>query len=414
MKSNFINYLNNTRMKIKFTHLTMLGLTVLLAVNVKGQISNTNKQIVADTTRITAAKSTVGGGTMLLGYAWDMNGNSIYYNGGNIGIGTNSPAYPFEVNQNYSGWLTRFCNTANNSRAYFSNSTGNGAFISAGNNSTASTYALYVKADNYTDPFLYIRGDGKTGISNSAPEAQLHISGDGNIKLSRPSWSSFEASIGLSTYNGPQGLRFVTYPTGVETNFVDALFIASDGRVGVGTTNPRSGCKLHISGGYGVFMERPETASFANTKVSFGISTNSGIPGLRFAIANNGNWSSTVDVLHLANNAKVGIGTTNPTAKLTVNGDILCEKVRVIADVPTADYVFQDNYELNSIDEVKEFIQTNKHLPNVPSADEFINDGYTLGEMDNMLLEKIEEQMLYIIELNQRIQSLEAQLKAVE
>lgn len=92
--------------------------------------------------------------------------------------------------------------------------------------------------------------------------------------------------------------------------------------------------------------------------------------------------------------------------KLMVNGGILCEKLKVIEDVPDADYVFEDEYELLSIEEVKEFIQKHKHLPEVPSAKEFKENGYTVGEMDELLLKKVEELTLYIIELQEELNKL--------
>jgi hypothetical protein len=54
------------------------------------------------------------------------------------------------------------------------------------------------------------------------------------------------------------------------------------------------------------------------------------------------------------------------------------------------------------------FIKENKHLPNIPSAEEFKTDGYKIGEMDEMLLRKIEELTLYIIELQKQIKELKA------
>jgi len=93
--------------------------------------------------------------------------------------------------------------------------------------------------------------------------------------------------------------------------------------------------------------------------------------------------------------------------KLVVNGSIQCEKVRVITDVPSADYVFSSDYRLHSLEEVENFIQENHHLPNIPTAQEFSENGYDIGTMDEMLLKKIEEQTLYIIELNKRIKQLE-------
>jgi hypothetical protein len=122
-----------------------------------------------------------------------------------------------------------------------------------------------------------------------------------------------------------------------------------------------------------------------------------------------------VSALTLYGNGSVGVGFgtdydqghyKNMGYKLAVNGGIVCEEVKVIGDVPDADYVFEDNYNLSPLSEVEIFIKENKHLPNIPSAEEFKTNGYKLGDMDEMLLRKVEELTLYIIELEKQIQEL--------
>ncbi|MBR5433234.1 MAG: hypothetical protein IK117_02225 [Bacteroidales bacterium] len=106
----------------------------------------------------------------------------------------------------------------------------------------------------------------------------------------------------------------------------------------------------------------------------------------------------------------VGIGTTNLTAtsgyKLAVDGGILCEEVKVISNVPSSDYVFEKDYNLRSLGEVEAYVNENKHLPDVPSAKEFKENGYKMGDMDNLLLQKVEELTLYIIDLQKQIEEL--------
>ncbi|MGN6490409.1 MAG: hypothetical protein ACTHLE_00320 [Agriterribacter sp.] len=93
----------------------------------------------------------------------------------------------------------------------------------------------------------------------------------------------------------------------------------------------------------------------------------------------------------------VGIGTTNPQAKLAVNGDIFSTKVKV-TQTGWPDYVFYPNYKLPPLKEVEKFIQQYKHLPDVPSASEVEKNGLDLGNNQALLLKKIEELTLYIIE----------------
>ncbi|MBQ3677144.1 MAG: hypothetical protein II926_07265 [Bacteroidales bacterium] len=100
-----------------------------------------------------------------------------------------------------------------------------------------------------------------------------------------------------------------------------------------------------------------------------------------------------------------GANTSN-TYKLAVNSGILCEELKVMADVPSSDYVFEPSYKLKPLSEVEAFVTENKHLPDVPSAKEFKENGYKVGEMDNLLLQKVEELTLYIIDLQKQIEEL--------
>ena len=93
----------------------------------------------------------------------------------------------------------------------------------------------------------------------------------------------------------------------------------------------------------------------------------------------------------------MGIGTTSPDAKLTVKGNIHAEEVKVDLNVPAPDYVFKEDYDLKSLQEVQDHIQKHGHLPNIPSAKKMEANGIDLGKMNMKLLEKIEELTLCLI-----------------
>ncbi len=71
------------------------------------------------------------------------------------------------------------------------------------------------------------------------------------------------------------------------------------------------------------------------------------------------------------------------------------------------DYVFESNYQLMPLKQVESYILKNGHLPNVPSTQEVVEEGVNLGEMNRILLEKIEELTLHLIEQEKRINELE-------
>ncbi|MBN1599401.1 MAG: hypothetical protein JW894_13995 [Bacteroidales bacterium] len=94
----------------------------------------------------------------------------------------------------------------------------------------------------------------------------------------------------------------------------------------------------------------------------------------------------------------------------TFNGKVTCKEIEVKLDV-WSDYVFRDSYELRTLNEVEKFISENNHLPEVPSEEEVITNGVNLGEMNALLLKKIEELTLYIIGQQKEIESLKAEMQ---
>ncbi|WP_443938777.1 hypothetical protein [Pedobacter sp. MW01-1-1] len=113
---------------------------------------------------------------------------------------------------------------------------------------------------------------------------------------------------------------------------------------------------------------------------------------------------------------KIGVGNVNPIAKLDVNGNIRAKEIKV-ESVNWPDYVFDDDYKIISLTDLEKYIRINKHLPEISSAKEIAKDGLNMGEMQKMLIQKIEEMTLYILEQDKKITTLEKQnerIKALE
>jgi hypothetical protein len=111
----------------------------------------------------------------------------------------------------------------------------------------------------------------------------------------------------------------------------------------------------------------------------------------------------------------VGIGKTADTSiKLDVAGTIRATEIKVEAKDQTADFVFDENYSLRSLDQVEDFIKTNGHLPSIPSAENMEKDGVNLAEMNKLLLQKIEELTLYVIQQKKALQDKEERLQKIE
>lgn len=114
---------------------------------------------------------------------------------------------------------------------------------------------------------------------------------------------------------------------------------------------------------------------------------------------------------------RVGINTNYPDSPLTVNGTIHAKEVKVDLNIVGPDYVFEEDYKLPSLTEVATYIKQNKHLPEIPSATEMEEKGINLSEMNMLLLKKIEELTLYMIELkkeNEQIEELKQRIEILE
>lgn len=101
---------------------------------------------------------------------------------------------------------------------------------------------------------------------------------------------------------------------------------------------------------------------------------------------------------------------TTKNFKVTGGGEVFARKyTTTLAAIP--DYVFQPEYQLMPLSELRTYVNTNSHLPNIPSAKEYEANGVDLGELNRLLLEKTEELTLYILQLEDRIKSLEETTK---
>ena len=99
--------------------------------------------------------------------------------------------------------------------------------------------------------------------------------------------------------------------------------------------------------------------------------------------------------------------------RMAVAGGIITEKVRIATTGTTfwADFVFDKNYKLRTLSEVSQYIKLNKHLPDVPSTADVNKDGIDLAQTQAILLQKVEELTLYVIEQNKKINLLEKKVK---
>lgn len=112
----------------------------------------------------------------------------------------------------------------------------------------------------------------------------------------------------------------------------------------------------------------------------------------------------------------VGVGTQAVPAgyQLAVNGNLIAEEIRVELSGNWPDYVFEKAYQLPPLAEVQRYIDEHGHLPHVPSAEEVETEGLELGEMNRLLLEKIEQLTLYMIAQEKRLNEQQKEIDSLK
>lgn len=196
--------------------------------------------------------------------------------------------------------------------------------------------------------------------------------------------------------------------------------VDANGKVGINTTTPAwpmelVGDVMQITNSNGGFFRLTSSNGSlemaanndANTYIDFKGQGNTAQDYIGRLLFNDNNGFT---FLRAGGGVKVGIGTAQPQSTLAVKGKITAQEVEVTLS-GWADYVFEPDYKLPSLKEVKAHIDEFGHLPDVRSAQEIEKQGLNLGESQAKLMQKIEELTLYVISLNDQLeaQSLEMQ-----
>jgi hypothetical protein len=283
---------------------------------------------------------------------------------------------------------------------------------------------------------LYMGMTDSVGIGTMSPGQKLQVkTGDENYGISHNS-DSVNVATFVSDFSGGWIGTVTNHNFSLYANDGYGQFtLLPNGNIGIATNSPNNRLDVFNGGRSGTHATgRPLYVTGELSDGSNGIEFrhNNGTQGIGFgfntiyatgsnvvqdlgmASKGNGNLlfrTLETERMRISGAGQVMIGTTTPATGhlLSVGGKIAAEEVLVDLKVDWPDYVFNNNYALPSLSELRLFIADKGHLPGVPSALDVQENGIHLGEMNAVLLEKIEELTLYILAQEERIKRLESQ-----
>jgi hypothetical protein len=381
-------------------------------------------------------------------------GNStLYDNGGNIGFNTTTMIGSANVTMkslNTTGYGGMYLDMGGTSgrKPFYGYAVGGVAKVWTYYDEASNQFRIYNGGDRFV-----IDNSGNTGIGTTSPTTKLEVQTTGLaavMKVTKPWTGSGSTNFNLAEFNNVYNFGYGTgvYASGGQIGakgyaangsqpgygLYGEAFGAGGAAYGVyGTASATAAAAYGIYGtttggtsqwagyfdGKVQFVNGSDASLSSDGYIELGStsSTNVIIDNNEIMARNNGATSKLYlqndggDVSMCYSGGGVMIGSSYvPTGYLfAVDGNIICEELKVQLSENWPDYVFADDYSMHSISELKEFIEENNHLPGIPTATEVEKEGISVGQMQTRMMEKIEELSLYIIQLQNQIDELKAQ-----
>lgn len=313
-------------------------------------------------------------------------------------------------------------------------------------------FAVFVFISSYAQNTYPWAVTGNVGIGTTSPLSILNVASasGGQITFSNLTPTSIGIENQSLVFNGTNNangggilelfrIKVTSTNGGVARGVVNffqngnsspSLSFLSNGNLGIGTPNPISILNVASVSGDQFTLSNitPTTLGTENQSLVFngtnnangaGIfelfrikvtSTNGGAALGMVNLFQNGNTTPSLSFLP---NTNVGIGTATLDAKLAVNGAIHSQSVKVDL-TGWSDYVFEPDYKLLALQDVKNYIDQHHHLPEIPSEKEIITNGLDVGEISRIQMKKIEELTLYLIEKDNKEKNQDEQINTLK
>jgi hypothetical protein len=267
---------------------------------------------------------------------------------------------------------------------------------------------------------------GYWGNNTNAPNSDLFGSG---IQTQMPGDTRFGAQMVFPAFE--YDIYYRTYQPGVWSNWFKVWSTANfDPTTFLGRTTPKistAGQADAFTNGY-TFSYKIAGTPWNGSLISFGgftsnydtqINTDYGPDGgghmsFRTKMGDANTWNSWFELYHSGNLNRSDADFTARTLTATNiynNGNLWSKQIKVALTNPFPDYVFKKDYRLPTLVAVKSYIDRNQHLPEFPSADQVAKDGIDVAEMNSLLVKKIEELTLYLIEKDKELKEQQEAIK---
>ena len=291
------------------------------------------------------------------------------YRTGNVGIGTSTPVEKLDVNGNIVIPFGNFLGAANVTYK---------KILQTGWDATNNDYVSFYTAG--TSPAdqnekMRITMNGNVGIGFSTPEAKLHVyesTSLGTTALAKSRLTSWSGSTGGNhVYQSTWLLRSTAGSDWLSTSLHDGI------SVDVSFKDP------------GV-----NTRTWWQRQPYLDVQT----------------WGHAGATYMSLEQGKLCIGTKRSTAHanalLSVDGKIVCKDLYVTATSDWPDFVFKANYVLPTLYDIEAYYKEHGHLSLIPSEQDIKEKGIDVAEMNRLLLLKVEELTVLMVEQQKQIDLL--------